>query len=440
LSVSTKKTFNYFLNLASNFADTKHIFIYFHYVMAQHEFNVMIVEDDLDNQMLLSTIVSQLKCKTYIASNGRRALNNSHLDKMDLILLDINMPEMNGYQFCSEIKNRKKTKEIPVIFVSALSGTEDVLKAFEAGGADYIPKPFQIDEVKARVSVQLMLKQKSQRLKKTIEKLIKTQNELYRSRKLASLGVLTAGIAHEINNPVNFIYNGANSLKQDFDDIRPFLEIINGLSRKGKNYLSAINELKSDIDLDEILKTIPQTIDDIKYGAQRTTEIVKGLINFSHIDEPDKKATDIHDCINSTLLILRNKIKDNIKVIKKFDNSMPQIMTYPGEISQVFLNIINNAVDAFSEEIKKNNFEKVISIITARKKKYVQVIISDNGSGISEGIIDNIFDPFFTTKNVGEGTGLGLSISYGIIKKHNGKIAVNSKIGQGTKFSINLPV
>lgn len=411
--------------------------------MKQQNYNVLIVDDNEQNRILLSKILTKQNCNTYLASDGNQALEIDNLIKMDLILLDIGMPGTDGYEICRLLKKDKKTQDIPVIFISALSRTSDIVEGFNAGGVDYISKPFQIEEVVARVMVHLQLKQKTNELDRTIERLVRTQTELYKSKRLASLGVLTAGLAHEINNPVNFIYTGINGLKQDYEDIEPLLQLCNEKIKCKCPEFEKLSNIKKDIDLDEILKTIPQAIEDIQYGAKRTSEIVKGLKTFSHPDTESKQPTNIHDSINSCLVLLKNKLTEDITIIKNFDNNLDAILAFSGELSQVFLNIINNAIDAFSciESIdKKPDFKKTIRIETRKKDKQIEIIIKDNGPGISEDILEHIFDPFFTTKKMGEGTGLGLSICYGITKKHDGKISVESKVGQGTRFSVKLPI
>jgi signal transduction histidine kinase len=285
---------------------------------------------------------------------------------------------------------------------------------------------------------------KNEELQKTNHELKLTQTQLFHAKKMASLGVLTAGIAHEINNPINFIYSGINSLKQDFDEITPIIQMCNKISNGNLESLDKLKEIKANIDFDDIMEAIPQTIEDIKYGAHRTTEIIKGLRNFSRVDPTSKQSTNIHEGIDSTLLLLKNKCNSHIEIIKKFDEKMPKIMAFAGELNQVFMNLISNAIDAIlskQSEANNNGFKGIIKIITRQvSENHIYISISDNGPGISREIIDNIFDPFFTTKDIGKGTGLGLAISHGIMEKHNGNIRVESKIGKGTKFIIELPI
>ncbi|OFY29089.1 MAG: hypothetical protein A2X01_16880 [Bacteroidetes bacterium GWF2_35_48] len=279
------------------------------------------------------------------------------------------------------------------------------------------------------------LNNKNEEISVTLERLKETQSQLLQAEKMASLGVLTAGIAHEVNNPINFVYAGVNSLKKDYNDLIPILEEIKKLNANtnNENSIKKIIELKNSSDFIEVLEAIGQTIDDIKLGAVRTAEIIKGLRNFSRIDKEDWQVFDIHDCINDAIILLKNKYKHHVEIIRDFDKNLPTIECFPGKLNQAFVNIISNAVDAIE---KKGQ----IIITTQHNSENIYLKFKDNGKGIPEDIQNKIFDPFFTTKKVGKGQGLGLAITYGIIEEHKGKINLISDIGKGTEFSIVLPV
>jgi signal transduction histidine kinase/ligand-binding sensor domain-containing protein len=268
----------------------------------------------------------------------------------------------------------------------------------------------------------------------TLENLKKTQSQLVQSEKMASLGQLTAGVAHEINNPINFVSAGITSLTANFQDLSELLQKFTQLKADAENpeLLLEFDKIKKRIDLEYLLEEIPQLLNSINTGAQRTTEIVKSLRNFTRLDEDDLKSADIHQGIDSTLVILRNQITDRIEVIKNYGH-IPPVLCYPGRLNQVFMNILNNAIQAIEGEGK-------VYIQTLIEDNTIKVTIGDNGKGMSEEVRKRIFEPFYTTKEVGEGTGLGLSISYSIIKKHKGKIEVESTPGKGTEFIIYLPL
>ncbi|MBN2805534.1 MAG: DUF4154 domain-containing protein [Prolixibacteraceae bacterium] len=277
------------------------------------------------------------------------------------------------------------------------------------------------------------LKATNKSLFQTLGQLKETQSQLVSSEKMASLGVLTAGIAHEINNPVNFIYTGINSLKNDYNDLVPLLKTIDEADHETDAHVfrDEVLQKRDQIDFSEILEIIPQTIDDIRVGAERSADIIRGLRNFSRIDADTWQQSNLHEGIDSALLLLRNKFKNHIRVEKHYAQ-LPKVECYPGKLNQAFLNILSNAIDAIGDE-------GTITITTRPKGDQVLIEIADTGKGISKEHLDKIFDPFFTTKSVGSGVGLGLSITFGIIRDHHGSIDVKSEENVGTVFTISLP-
>lgn len=279
------------------------------------------------------------------------------------------------------------------------------------------------------------LEMKNAELAKAMEQLKMTQRKLIDSEKMASLGQLTAGIAHEINNPVNFISSNVDPLKMNIREIMEILKTYREVSKPlaSDERMKKVKALEKKYKLDYLIEETDSLLKGISEGAQRTKEIVQGLRNFSRVDKQELKEVDLHELIESTLLLLRNKYKERIQIIKKYDRNIPHIECYPGQLSQVFMNLINNAIQAIDNE-------GTIRIETASGEINVLIAISDDGIGMDNTILKNIFDPFYTTKEVGEGTGLGLSISYGIIQQHNGQIEVNSKPGEGSTFRIVIPI
>jgi predicted ATPase/signal transduction histidine kinase len=279
---------------------------------------------------------------------------------------------------------------------------------------------------------ELLIRQKKE-LGAALENLRQSQYQLIQSEKMASLGQLVAGIAHEINNPVNFISAGVESLNANLEEIGQILDIYHEITPKNvKEKLKEIEEIKQKIDYKEAISEINKLISSIKNGTKRTTEIVKGLRTFSRMDKDIIKTADIHEGLDSTLILLHNRYKDRIDIIRNYGD-IPQIECYPGQLNQVFMNILSNAIDAIDSTGK-------ITITTTNIDGMVRISIKDNGRGIPENLKEKIFEPFYTTKAVGKGTGLGLSISHGIIEKLNGRIEVNSRVREGTEFAIILPV
>ncbi|MBW3467106.1 GHKL domain-containing protein [Arthrospiribacter ruber] len=284
------------------------------------------------------------------------------------------------------------------------------------------------------------VRKRTEELEQILHDLQQTQTQLVNQEKMASLGQLTAGIAHEINNPINFVSSNISPLKRDIKDI---LEIVEAYRQKGGAEFSesSKNELKSleeDLELDYLLKEIEQLLKGMEDGAKRTVEIVKGLRIFSRIDELDLKRVDLHEGIDSTLVLLNSTIGDKIEVIKEYGD-IPQVECLAGKINQVFMNILNNAVHALLDHPKDNTQAK-IWIKTSKEGDQVRIEFSDNGPGIPKELQNRIFEPFFTTKAVGQGTGLGLSIVYTIVENHKGELQVESEEGKGTSFYITLPI
>ncbi|MGB3642210.1 MAG: GAF domain-containing protein, partial [Rivularia sp. (in: cyanobacteria)] len=291
-------------------------------------------------------------------------------------------------------------------------------------------------------------------IKTTLNNLRKAQTQLIQSEKMSSLGQLVAGIAHEINNPVNFIYGNINHIHQYIKDLLGLLELYQQNSN-GNNY--EISERAEEIDLEFLVDDLPKMLSSMKIGASRIREIVLSLRNFSRLDEADLKVVNIHEGIDSTLLILQYRLKEKsdspaIEVIKEYGN-LPEVGCYAGQLNQVLMNVLSNAIDALEEGVK-NAFWQVetdtnqslipkIRICThiSEDNNRVVIRIADNGLGITEEVMKRMFDPFFTTKPVGKGTGLGLSISYQIIvDKHDGVFNCKSLPGKGTEFSIEIPI
>ncbi|MEH2037252.1 sensor histidine kinase [Nostoc sp.] len=311
-----------------------------------------------------------------------------------------------------------------------------------------------LEETNYRLEMQVTertakLKHKNVQLQKTLQELQHTQVQLIQTEKMSSLGQLVAGVAHEINNPVNFIYGNLMHLREYSQQL---LTLIKLYQQDCSSEKSEITTLINEIDLEFIVDDMPKVLSSMAVGTERIREIVLTLRNFSRLDEAEMKFVDIHEGINSTLLILQYRFKENqkqqeIAIIKDYGN-LPIVECYAGGLNQVFMNILSNAIDALHQreiECLKGDIERQLNsiIIHTQVKNEESVIISikDNGLGITEEDQTRLFDPFFTTKPIGKGTGLGLSISYEIIvEKHQGKITCISVPSKGTEFIIEIPI
>lgn len=281
------------------------------------------------------------------------------------------------------------------------------------------------------------LHQYAEELETTLEQLRQMQEQLIQAEKMASLGVLVAGIAHELNNPIGYIYSSTEGLKNNIQELLTLITEYDKITENNfPDQKKKIDDLKKSIYFDEIVSELQELINNIYLGANQTAEIVKGLRNFSRSNDSVLESVDINETLDITLALLQNQLKDSFEIEKAYDD-IPSVIAYPVKISQVFMNIIINAIHAV--EIAKPAFKK-ISIETQKlPENKVLICISDNGIGISKEKQKRIFEPFFTDKEVGKGTGLGLSISLGIVESLGGKIHVISEEGKGSTFQIILP-
>jgi signal transduction histidine kinase len=290
------------------------------------------------------------------------------------------------------------------------------------------------------VNLEKKVKERTFELQKAMDNLTHAQTNLVESEKMASLGQLTAGIAHEINNPINFVSSNIYPLKLDFEDLLSVLkkydQLFDGVELD--KVLEEVKNTKQEIDFDYVINEIYQLMNGIEDGANRTAEIVKGLKTFAYLDEAERKLADINEGIRSTLVLLSSSYKDEMQLFTHL-GILPEIECFPGKLNQVFMNIFSNAIQAVKSKKEKTPNDHIM-VSTEIVDDQVVIVIKDTGMGMSEEVKSKIFEPFFTTKDVGQGTGLGLSIVYSIIKKHEGTIDVESEKGVGTTFTIKLPV
>ncbi len=287
------------------------------------------------------------------------------------------------------------------------------------------------------------LKQQAQQLESTLYELQRTQSQLVQSEKMSSLGQLVAGVAHEINNPVSFIYG---NVKYADEYIQTVLHLLTLYQQQCPDPVDELKAALVGIDLEFLATDLQKLLQSMKVGAERIREIVLSLRNFSRLDEAEMKAVDIHEGLDNTLLILKNRLKAHashpgITVLREYGD-LPLVECYAGQLNQVFMNVLSNAIDVLEDSANQPSEQPgVIHICTTvQADHWVVVRIADNGPGMSETVQRRLFDPFFTTKPVGRGVGLGLSISYQIVvEKHGGRLKCHSIPGQGTEFVIEIP-
>ncbi|MDJ0697190.1 response regulator [Mastigocoleus sp. MO_188.B34] len=436
---------------------------------------ILIVDDQPTNLSILSRSLQRNGMTVMLAINGQDAIKKVLNQKPELILLDIQMPGIDGFETCNLLKQNTTTQDIPIIFMTASIDSKDKIKGLSVGAVDYITKPFEEEEVLARVRVHLKLSnltktlehknflleeltkdleervaQRTNQLSQALEDLQNTQMQLIQTEKMSALGQLVAGVAHEINNPLSFI---AGNIEHTEDYVQNLIEHLRLYQHEYPEVASLIENHAQQIELNYLLEDLPQIIDSMKTGAERIYNISTSLRSFSRSDTTNKVYFDIHEGIDSTLLILRHRLKANERrpniEVKKDYGDLPLINCFPSQLNQVFMNIIANAIDAFDEinngrsysEIQNN--PNLINITTRfiQEHQVVTISIEDNGPGIPDEIKKNVFKHLFTTKTMGKGTGLGLSISRQIVEeKHEGKLKCISLPGKGAKFVIGLPL
>lgn len=404
---------------------------------------VLVVDDNSINRYMLSQNVTQLGHTAASAGNGREALDKLHSEKFDLVLLDIMMPEMDGYAVLEAMKGDEQLREIPVVMVSGLDEIKSVVRCIERGAEDYLAKPFDPVLLRARIGACLEKKrlrdqerQKTEELERTLQKLKATQDQLVVQEKLASLGALTAGIAHEIKNPLNFVINFSQSSVDLTKELREEFGKVN-------DKLDA--EARSNID--DVIGLLEQNVAKISEHGKRADSIVKGMLAHSRGAKGERQPTDLNALLAEYVNLAYHGLRAldpsfNVKLDTDYDASIGMMKVVPQDLSRVFLNIANNACYAANAKKKTAGpgFAPTLTVRTKNLGDQVEIRIRDNGDGVPQAIRDKIFNPFFTTKPTGSGTGLGLSISYDIVVQgHQGELKLETEDGQYAEFIIRLP-
>ena len=458
--------------------------------MSEPAGHILVVDDNRMNRLTLGRSLEQQGHTVALAEDGVQALEMLAAQPFDVVLLDIIMPGMDGYEVLERIKGDATLRAIPVIVISALDEIDSAVRCIEMGAEDYLTKPINAVFLKARLDASLRRKQ----LRDLEQAYLQREVQLRDSEKLATLGRLSAGLAHELNNPAAAIQRGAKQMHAAFEqhlkadlaldgagteqmlarlldtvqartDHRTDLDPLERSDRESElgswlddhgvgmswemapelvsmgvttETLAALHAEHDGAALEQALawiigsSTILSVAEEVADAAQRISAIVKSLKTYTYMDRAPVQNVDVREGLESTLVMLRSKLGRGITVRREFAEDLPRVEAYSGELNQVWTNLIDNAASAMDGE-------GVLTLRTYREGEWVVVEISDTGPGIPDEIRPHIFDPFFTTKAPGEGTGLGLNISHNIVtQKHQGAITVTSKPGQ-TTFRVKLP-
>jgi signal transduction histidine kinase len=399
---------------------------------------ILIAKDDPISGKLLGKVIESMGHQVLLAKDGLEAWEIIQKKKIKMLITDWMMPGMDGMELCRRIRAAKFPYYFYIIFLTAQSHSKDAIDALKAGADDYIAKPFDPEELVARIRTGL-------RVIKLEENSKETQLQLLQSDKMASIGRLAAGVAHEINNPTGFVNSNLRTLA---DYAHSLVRLINEYQNmvkemrsvvSGENApagtsvtLQKITDIEAEIDIRYILEDITALIRESQEGMGRIKKIVQDLKDFAHPGEQELKLVNVNQCLDSTLNVVWNELKYKAKIVKEY-GEVSLLACYPQKLNQVFMNLLVNAAQAIPKQGE-------IKIRTRNVDGRIEIEISDNGVGIPAENLGKLFTPFFTTKEVGQGTGLGLNVSYNIIKEHNGSIGVQSEPGKGSTFTIRIPI
>ena len=395
---------------------------------------ILIVEDSPSVLLYLKALVEKIGFSPDLAKDGLEAWNKIRSNNYRMVITDRVMPNLDGVALCRKIRAADFNDYIYIILLTGMSKEGDVVDGLSAGADDYIKKPFNEEELGARVrSGQRVIELQDQN-KKVLMQMAKTE-------KLASIGNLAEGISHEINTPAQYVGGNINFIEEVFNDYNELFDLLLKPGKTDKELIKSVEEKIEDIDLSYLKKEVPKAIAECIQGLNRITEIVSSMKEFSKPGVKDKIAVDLNKAIENTLTVSSHEWIPVAEIVKDFDLSLPLINCYPGDLNQVFLEIIINATHTIKDYTKGDNRKGVINISTGIVGDICEIRIGDTGAGIPEEIQSKIFDPFYTTKEVGTGTGQGLAQANSIITDmHKGSISFETKINKGTTFIINIPI
>lgn len=405
---------------------------------------ILIVDDEEPVRRLFVEYLNQTN-SCVSAANAQDALEILAKESFGLVITDIHMPGLGGIELLRKIT--ELYPETAVIIVSGVDRTQRVIDAVRVGAFDYLIKPIDLDVLSLCVERALerrTLLRAARRYKQDLEnrnaelsrqksEMERLQSQVAHNAKMASLGQLVAGIAHELNNPAGFIYSNLAILKERISRLEAYLSAVDNISLPPE-IAEQVAALKRKTNHQSMVADLSAMVDDCYGGAERIRDVVKNLRLFSRLDEAEFKRVDFHEGIESTLRLLSQYYIGGRITLKRDFGQLPQVDCYAAQLNQVWMNLLVNAAQAIGDA------EGEVQIKTRREGQNVVATVSDTGSGIAPKNLKRIFDPFFTTKAVGEGTGLGLSISHSIVQRHGGNLAVRTVPGKGTTFIISIPI
>ena len=415
---------------------------------------ILVVEDDPTTGSLIRTELQQKGYTVAIAKDGIDGLEQARNLRPPVIISDWMMPNMDGLEFCRRIKRDIGLSNIFFILLTAHTDVERRVEGIEAGADEFISKPFTKRELHSKVSQGMreyefkrLMRLTNEQLSQTLEQLRQTQAQLVQNAKMSSLGQMMAGLAHEMNNPVNFLEGNLVYTRRNVQDL---LGLVQLYQMEYPEATANIQDYIEDIDLEFLATDLPKVLQSMETGTRRISQIVSSFRRFARLDEDGRKACDLHEGLDESLFLLQHRFSlpevEKEILIEKNYGALPLVDCFPGQINQVFFNVLTNAVDFLALAVTKKpdlaTWQPCISITTSCvDDRWVEVAIADNGTGMLAEFQHRVFDPFFTTKSVGQGTGMGLSVSYQMVtENHFGQMTCESVFGEGTTFRIVLPM
>jgi len=417
---------------------------------------VLIVEDNPDMRKLLRFLVSK-EFRVRTARNGREGLEAVQAKAPDLVLTDVMMPEMSGTELCAAIKQDPVTSRIPVALVTSKADREMKIEGLELGADDYVTKPFHPRELMARVrslvrlyrlqselgerNVELedsngRLAQSNEELEVAMRELREAEEHLVESERRAALGELAAGVAHEVNNPVNFALNALRNLQRQVEDVRTFATKLGDATEDANpaQRLRELERLSDELAIEDAAEMLTELVEIANDGLERTHRLVGGLRDFAAPSRGPHERVDLELGLRSTIQLVCSGLPPNVEVHTDFPAESPAILGDRAALNQVFLNLLKNAAEALVPD--GGRIEVALKVVEA----FAVIEIRDDGPGMSSETLERLFEPFYTTKEAGKGTGLGLSISRRIAREQNGDLEAGSELGEGSVFSLRIPI
>ena len=396
---------------------------------------VLIVDDNPVQRRLARAALEAFGMRAEEATDGLRGVEAFERGEHDMVLLDVVMPGLDGFAVCERMRRCGRRPTTPILMMTSLDDTASIERAYQCGATDFIVKPLRPAVLGHRLRYMLRNAQMSEELARSEKRIDEARNQLLQSEKMASIGQLAAGVAHEINNPIGYVSSNLGSLESYLEQVFEVIEVYKGAECAigDTAALARIADAKERAELDYVSEDVFALLRESREGILRVSKIVQDLKDFSRVGSEDEWTwARLHEGLDSTINIVNNEIKYKAQLVKEY-GSLPEVECLPSQLNQVFMNLLVNAAHAIEEQ-------GTITVRSGAHGEEVWVEVSDTGKGIAPEHLNRIFDPFFTTKPIGKGTGLGLSLSYGIVQKHHGRIEVDSAVGRGTTFRITLPV